>query len=65
VLTSAPQRKSKKTKIDAKHALATHTPHGGSLSAVGFDKFEQEIMYPLFVEEHLVDPLECVNRKDA
>jgi hypothetical protein len=37
----------------------------GALSAVDFDKYEWEIMYPLFVEEGLIDLSECVNMKDA
>jgi hypothetical protein len=41
------------------------TPRGGSLFAADFDKSEWEIMYPLFVEEGLVVPSECVNRKNA
>jgi hypothetical protein len=45
VLTSAPWRKSKGTKVDV-----------GS---------KREIMFPLFVEEGLVDPSERVNRKNA
>jgi hypothetical protein len=52
-------------KIDAERALAVPTPCGGSLSAIGFDKSEWEIMYPLFVEEGLVGPSDCVNRKDT
>jgi hypothetical protein len=40
-------------------------PHSGSLSAADFDKYEQEIMFPRFVEEGLVDPSEHVNRKGA
>jgi hypothetical protein len=39
------------------------TPHGGSLSTAIFDKFEWEIMYPRFVEEGLLGPFKCVNRK--
>jgi hypothetical protein len=64
-LTNAPRRKSKKTKIDAERALAVPTPRGGSLSTADFDKSEWEIMYPSFVEEGLVGPSECVNRKNA
>jgi hypothetical protein len=64
-LTNAPWRKSKKTKIDAEHALAVPTPCSGSLSATDFDKSEWEIMYPLFVEEGLVGPSECASRKGA
>jgi hypothetical protein len=45
--------------------LSVPTPHGGSLSAANFDKSEWEIMYPLFVEERLLGPFKCVNRKDA
>jgi hypothetical protein len=52
-------------KIDAGCALVAPMPHGGSLSAADFNKSEWEIMYPLFVEEGLVDPSECVNRKDV
>jgi hypothetical protein len=52
-------------KIDAKGALVTPTSHDGSLSTANFDKFEWEIMYPLFVEDGLVDSFERVNRKDA
>jgi hypothetical protein len=51
-------------KIDAEHALAAPTLRGGLLSAADFDKFEFEIMYPLFVEEGLIGPSECVKRKD-
>jgi hypothetical protein len=40
-------------------------PCGGSLSAVDFDRSEWEIMYPLFVEEGLVDPFKHVSQKDA
>jgi hypothetical protein len=65
VNTSAPRRKSKKTKIDAEHALAALTPRGGSVSTADFNKSELEIMYPLFVEEGLVDPSKRVNRKNA
>jgi hypothetical protein len=49
VLDRAPQMKSRKTKVDAKHALAALTPHGGSLSAADFDKFEWAIMYPFLL----------------
>jgi hypothetical protein len=52
-------------KVDAEHALAAHIPRGGSLSAADFNKSEWEIMYPLFVEEGLVDPSKCVSWKDA
>jgi hypothetical protein len=55
----------KKIKIDAGRALAAPTSRGSSLSAANFDKLEWEIMYPLFVEEGLVDSSERVNRKDA
>jgi hypothetical protein len=65
VLTSVSWRKLKKMKIDAKGALVTPTSHDGSLSTANFDKFEWEIMYPLFVEDGLVDSFERVNRKDA
>jgi hypothetical protein len=64
-LTNAPWGKSKKTKIDIECTFAAPTPHGGSLSASDFDKSKWEIMYPLFVEEGLVGPFECVNREDA
>jgi hypothetical protein len=40
VLTSAPQRKSKKTKVDAEHALASPIPRGGSLFATDFIRSE-------------------------
>jgi hypothetical protein len=46
-LTSAPLRKSNKTKIDVERALAVCTPCGGSLSASYFDRSEWDIMYPL------------------
>jgi hypothetical protein len=52
-------------KIDARRALAVPLPRGGSLSTADFDKSEWEIMYPLFIEEGIVDPSECVNRKDV
>jgi hypothetical protein len=64
-LTCALRRKSKKTKIDVELALVALKPRGGSLSAADFDKSEWEIMYHLFLEEGLVDPSECVNRKNA
>jgi hypothetical protein len=51
-------------KIDAKR-IAAATQRGGSLSTTDFVKSEWEIMYPLFVEEGLVGPSECVNRKDT
>jgi hypothetical protein len=38
---------------------------GGSLSAADFDWSEWEIMYPLFLEEGLVDPSERLSQKDA
>jgi hypothetical protein len=59
--TSAPQKKSKKMKVDAKRALVTPIPRGGSLSAADFDRSEWEIMYPLFVEEGLIDPSKHVS----
>jgi hypothetical protein len=49
-LTSAPQRKPKKMKVNAERALAGPIPCGGSLSSVDFDRSDWEIMYPLFVE---------------
>jgi hypothetical protein len=52
-------------KIDAERALAAPTSHGGLLSTANFDKSEWEIMYPLFIEEGLVDSSERVNGKDA
>jgi hypothetical protein len=64
-LTNPLRRKSKKTKIDAERALAAPTLRGGLLSTTDFDKYEWEIVYPLFVEEGLVSPSECVHRKDA
>jgi hypothetical protein len=65
LFTSAPQSKSQKMKVDTEGALAMPIPRGGSLSAADFDRYEWEIMYPLFVEEGLVDPSERVSRKDA
>jgi hypothetical protein len=64
-LTNSPWRKCKRTKIDAECALAAPMPCSGSLSTADFDKSEWEIMYPLFVEEGLIGPSKCVNRKDA
>jgi hypothetical protein len=58
-VVGAPWRKSKKTRIDADRALATPMPCGD------FDRSEWEIMYPLFVEEGLVDPSKRVNREDV
>jgi hypothetical protein len=52
-------------KIDAERALAAPSSRGGSLSATNFDKSEWEIMYPLFVEEGLIDSSESLNGKDA
>jgi hypothetical protein len=65
VAVSAPWRRSKKAEIDTRHGLVKPMLRGGSLCATDFDKSEWEIMYPLFVEEGLVDPSECVNRKDV
>jgi hypothetical protein len=65
VLTDAPWRQSQKMKIDVEHALAMPTWRGGSISAIDFEKSKWDIMYPLFVEEGLVGPFECVNRKDT
>jgi hypothetical protein len=48
-------------KIDVERPLATPAPRGGSLSTTDFDKSEWEIMYPLFVEEGLIDSSEDVN----
>jgi hypothetical protein len=64
-MTSASRGKSKKMKIDAERALAAATSRGGSLSTPYFDKSKWEIMYPLFVEEGIVDSSEHVNGKDA
>jgi hypothetical protein len=64
-LTSAPQRKSKNTKVDTERALAAPTPCGVSLSTTDFDRSDWEIMYPLFVTEGLIDPSERVRRIDA
>jgi hypothetical protein len=50
-------------KIDAERALAAPTSRGGLLSNADFNKSEWEIMYPLFVEEGLVDSSEHVNGK--
>jgi hypothetical protein len=65
VPTGAPWKKSKKTKVNVEHALVMPAPRGSSLSAANFDRFEWEIMYPLFVVEGLVNPFERVNRKNA
>jgi hypothetical protein len=48
-------------KIDAEHALVAPTPRSGLLYTADFDRSEWEIMYPLFVEEGLVDSSERVN----
>jgi hypothetical protein len=64
-LINFPWRKSKRMKIDTERASAAPTLRGGSLSTTNFDKSEWEIMYLLFVEEGLVGPSECVNRKDT
>jgi hypothetical protein len=64
-LSSASWGRSKEMKIDAERALAAPTSRGGSLSTVNFNMLEWEIMYPLFVEEGLVDSSEHVNGKDA
>jgi hypothetical protein len=65
VLTGAPRKKSKKTKINVEHALALPTPCGSSLLPADFDRSEWEIMYPLFVAEGLVDPFEHVNGRNT
>jgi hypothetical protein len=52
-------------KIDAGRALVVPTPCGGSFSTDDFDRFEWEIMYPLFVEDGLINPPERVNREDV
>jgi hypothetical protein len=49
MLTTTPQRKSRKMKIDVERALAAPTPRGGLLFAADFDKSEWEIMYPFFL----------------
>jgi hypothetical protein len=54
-----------KTKVDAERTLAAPIRRGGSLCAANFDRSEWEIMYPLFVEEGLIDLSECVSQKDA
>jgi hypothetical protein len=58
----APQKRSKKAKVDVECALEMPAPCGDSLSIADFDRSEWEIMYPLFVAEGLVDPSEHVNR---
>jgi hypothetical protein len=65
VLTNALQRKSNKMKVDTERALVAPIPCGGSLSTTDFDRSEWEIIYPLFVEEGLVDPSKRVSRKDG
>jgi hypothetical protein len=52
-------------KIDAERTLVAPTSHGGLLSVADFNKSEWKIMYPLFVEEGLIDSSEHVNRRDA
>jgi hypothetical protein len=52
-------------KVDAKCSLAVATPRSGLVSTTNFDRYEWQIMYPLFIEEGLVGPSECVNRKDV
>jgi hypothetical protein len=52
-------------KVDAKCALAVATPRSGLVSTTNFHRYEWQIMYPLFIEEGLVGPSECVNRKDV
>jgi hypothetical protein len=52
-------------KVDVNRALGAPVPRDGSLSTVDFDKFEWEIVYPLFVAEGLVDPSMRVNRFHA
>jgi hypothetical protein len=55
------QRKSNRTKNDARRALAVPMPLGDSPSAVDFDRSEWEIMYPVFVKEGHVNPSGHVN----
>jgi hypothetical protein len=52
-------------KVDVNRALGAPVPRDGSLSTVDFDKFEWEIVYPLFVAEGLVDPSMRVNRRNT
>jgi hypothetical protein len=35
-------------KVNVEHALEIPTPYGSSISAANFDRFEWDIMYPLF-----------------
>jgi hypothetical protein len=51
--------------IDVEHALAAPSPRGGALSTADFDPSEWEIVYPRFIEEGLVDPSGCVNKKNV
>jgi hypothetical protein len=64
-LTDTPRKRSKKMKVDVNRALGAPAPRDGSLSTTDFDKFEWEIVYPLFVAEGLVDPSMRVNRKNT
>jgi hypothetical protein len=46
VPSDAPQKRSKKMKVDIDHALAAPAARNGSLSAAGFARYEWKIMYP-------------------
>jgi hypothetical protein len=61
----APHGRSKRVKINAECALAAPSPHCGALFTIDFDQSEWEIMYAHFVEEGLVGPSDCKNKKSV
>jgi hypothetical protein len=61
-----PRRRSKKTKkIVVETSSAMPLLHDGPLLTTNFDLSEWEIMYPHFVEDGLVDPPGCANKKNV
>jgi hypothetical protein len=61
-----PRGRSKEAKkTTAKIASVAPLLQAGPLSVADFDQSEWEIMYPHFVEECLVDPPGCVNKKNV
>jgi hypothetical protein len=65
VANGAPRSRSKRVKVDIEHTLVAPVARGGTLSAADFDQSEWKIIYPCFVEEDLVNPSNCVNRRNV
>jgi hypothetical protein len=52
-------------KVDIEHTLVAPVARSGTLSAADFDQSEWKLIYPCFVEEDLVNPSNCVNRRNV